>query len=221
MMKDSWEKRGPMNQYTSSMSAEDFTNIINENREIAERIYPTEYGQYTLQDQAEMMQALAPNHLVYNSSAQEAALERAFNNNPINDRLGFGKGLIAPMVAQSLSDSKYELGIIKNFPVGQSSYKQYPQSPLEIKRGDTPRYERDWRGELIRNNPSEYKNSIPERFARLGAQYMKREDEDEFNHNRVNQSMFRVGMNDLLTRMPLRSRASFNNKTPNRIKIKP
>ena len=221
MMKDSWEKRGPMNQYTSSMSAEDFTNIINENREIAERIYPTEYGQYTLQDQAEMMQALAPNHLVYNSSAQEEALERAFNNNPINDRLGFGKGLIAPMVAQSLSDSKYELGIIKNFPVGQSSYKQYPQSPLEIKRGDTPRYERDWRGELIRNNPSEYKNSIPERFARLGAQYMKREDEDEFNHNRVNQSMFRVGMNDLLTRMPLRLRASFNNKTPNRIKIKP
>ena len=170
MMKDSWEKRGPLNQYSKGKDGE----------------------------------------LVYDSSAQEAALAEAFINNPRNERLGMAKGLMAPMIGQALADSQYELGIINNFPEGVPAYATHRQGPLDIRRGEKPRQVLDEIGNPIRNNPSEYKNSVEERFARLGAQYMKQEVDyfgdtsNEFNHNLVNQSMFRMGMNDLLTRGPLR-----------------
>jgi hypothetical protein len=130
------------------------------------------------------------------NNAQQNALENAFNNNPNNDRLGIAKEYIAPMVAQSLSDDQYLLNS------GYRSLNKPTQKTLIDAKGKKRvlnlgygTFDKDGYGG--RGGPK-YLDSIEERFARLGAQYMKEANTDNFRHNAINQTDFRLGMNNLL-----------------------
>jgi hypothetical protein len=189
MMQDSWEKRGP-----SQWSIDPIT------------------GEYI------------------KDSQQYDALKAAFINNPRNDRLGDAKGPLADIVAQSLSDSKYQMGLTDYMYNWNPESARYGQL-LSAYRAELPgsghfrEYDSDTdihlsdekdlvelddyytgagrgrnKGRIVRNEPLDYMKSNAERFARLGAMYMKREPWDEFNYNPENEASFREAMNYLLDR---------------------
>lgn len=183
MMQDSWEKRGP-----SQWSIDPVT------------------GEYV------------------KDSQQYDALKAAFINNPRNDRLGDAKGPLADIVAQSLSDSKYQMSLVDYLRDDNgkliSAYKaELPGSghfmDYDVDTDTMIRDEKDFvglddhytgagrgrkKGRIVRNDPLAYMESNAERFARLGAMYMKREPWDEFNYNPENEASFREAMNYLLDR---------------------
>ena len=121
-----------------------------------------------------------PNAYVKNSD-QEDALRAAFMNNPNNDRLGDAKGPMANVVAQALSDGKYQSELIgKSLTLAE-------RRELEAEGKDP--YE-----------AFNYWNLGEERFARLAAQYMKMPYIPEFEYNGQTEAGFRDAMNYLLER---------------------
>ena len=187
MMQDSWEKRGPRNQWSMDDS---------------KRFDPIRQAGDPVDDFALYMNKDA----YVKNNAQENALINAFNNNPLNDRLGKAKELIAPMIAQALTDTEYQFSnTLADDSVPTTEYGPAWINPFEPPHPsnnfgrpyDEPYYIGYNSGA---DYPGSYKESIEERFARLGAQYMKREEYDEFLYNSQIETDFREGMNFLLDR---------------------
>ena len=119
-----------------------------------------------------------PSAYVKNSD-QRDALKSAFMNNPVNDRLGEAKEGMANVVSQALSDGKYQSELIgKSLTLAE-------RRELEAEGKDP--YE-----------AFNYWNLGEERFARLAAQYMKRQPYDEFNYDPETEATFRDAMHYLL-----------------------
>tara|TARA_R110002012_G_scaffold318134_1_gene535731 strand:+ start:52 stop:1128 length:1077 start_codon:yes stop_codon:yes gene_type:complete len=172
MMEDSWVKRGPLNQWS-----------IDKKPKWAKDRKPLE--------KRNKFDGYFMNKKYYRQNdAQQNALINAFNNNPNNERLGEAKELIAPMIAQTLSDDQYRLN---------ADYRSLNE-PTRKKRLNLGYGTFDIAGYGGRKGPK-YLDSIEERFARLGAQYMKSEGiHDKSRHNAINETDFRKGMSYLLNR---------------------
>ena len=198
MMKDSWEKRGPMNQYYSSVNE-------SERAELMKQLELESEGMTPASKQAYINERMSKEIFLNPNNAQQKALEDAFINNPSNDRLGDAKELIAPMVAQSLSDDDYDQIVNNKYYTGRGAgiyagdtangkgyetamkpayITRYGGGPLDQRRAD-PDY-----AYQIRNEPAAYHNSVSERFARLGGQYMKENRSEAGYGNEFNQHEF-------------------------------
>jgi len=223
MMKDSWEKRGPRNQYYTTLSETDRSALMEDLERQTIGMTPASRDHFINTE-------MARHYFLDPRNIQQKALEDAFINNPRNDRLGEAKELIAPMVAQALSDDDYDNRVSSQYstPRGAQVYAtdedgnvyetamipsyttHYVGGPLDQRRAD-PNFAYE-----IRNEPAAYLNSVSERFARLGGQYMK-EDRSlgtggyefnpvEFSADRPNKELsfvqddFRKAMNILLNR---------------------
>ena len=178
MMQDSWEKRGPLNQWS-----------------IDQR--PVYYKERKPLERKNKFDGYFMNKKFYRQNdAQQNALENVFNNNPNNNRLGIAKEYLAPMVAQVLSDDQYLLNSkyrSLNKPT-QKTFIDSKKKKRNINEGYGTFSEHGYGG----STGPKYLDSIEERFARLGAQYMKETNTDTFRHNAMNQTDFRLGMNNLL-----------------------
>lgn len=197
MMKDSWEKRGPKNQYYSSLSEDERSALMEDLERQTIGMTPPSKAHF-INTEMQKHYYLDPNNI------QQKALEDAFINNPRNDRLGEAKELIAPMAAQALSDDDYDNKVASTYttPRGEGVYAEdkdgniyetalrpayttyYAGGPLDQRRAD-PNFAYE-----VRNEPAAYLNSVAERFARLGGQYMKEDRSMATGGNEFNQYEF-------------------------------
>ena len=239
MMQDSWDKRGPANQWTLL----DEVNGVSydDARAAAEKQFEGR-SDSTVQ----IIKAMQPYY--QRDNRQRDALAQAFIDNPRNDRLGDAKAPLAKMIAQTLADPKYQINLNEKYynrytgdPIsttkdivmrnqdgdmidrdgnvtddileatreyytgyGSRNYHQINRQMFpEVHDSNVENY--DMFGDYVFEDisyPDSYLNSIEERFARLGAQYMKQDTMhgNQFEYDPSIETDFRKGMNFLLDR---------------------